>query len=160
MCSLYSCINTSNETPVRHDDICLFNIFLMMCSDRISGFQGPLKSGVLRVVENERRLSMRKKMMIVSIFLVLLVICGYGYATLYAEYSPCNNTIGKVLNVVNDEFFTISVCDEIKEFREFSYCFNVEAGDTVIFNGNPDKCEVVSFTVARNDVQCGVFCRE
>ena len=101
---------------------------------------------------------MRKKM-IACIILIVLVTCGYVYASLYAEYSSCNSTVGKVLKVVNDEIFTISVCDEVKEFREFSYCFNVQAGDTVFFDGNPDKCEIVGFTVVRNDVQCGVLCQ-
>jgi len=100
-----------------------------------------------------------RKFIVISIVLTLAVTCGYVYASLYAEYAPCNSTVGKVLKVVNDELFTISVCDDVKEFKEFSYCYNVEAGDTVFFDGNPDKCEVVGFTVARNEVQCGVLCQ-
>ena len=100
-----------------------------------------------------------RKIIMVSIFLMLTVTVGYVYAALYAEYDPCNSTVGKVLKVVNDEFFTISVCDEVREFKEFSYCYNVQAGDTVFFDGDPDKCDVVSFTVARNEVQCGVLCQ-
>jgi hypothetical protein len=119
---------------------------------------GVLKTRDVHVVERKRRLSMIKKI-IVSVSLIVLVMCGYVYASLYAEYSQCNSAVGKVLNVVNDELFTIAVCDDVKEFKEFSYCYNVEAGDTVLFDGSPDKCNVVGFTVARNEVQCGVLCQ-
>jgi hypothetical protein len=101
---------------------------------------------------------MRKKI-VISIILTVLLTCGYVYASLYAEYSSCDSMVGKVLRVVNDEVFTISVCEDVKVFREFSFCYNVEPGDTVIFDGKTDRCEVVGFTVVRNEVQCGVLCQ-
>jgi len=67
---------------------------------------GVLKTRVGYDVERKRRISMRKKL-IVSITLIVLALCGYVYASLYAEYAPCNSTVGKVLKVVNDEIFTI-----------------------------------------------------
>ncbi len=94
------------------------------------------------------------------ILLAFLVSPGNGDASLYAEAFSCNKFQGTVVDVVNDEEFTIAVCEETFKFREFSYCYNVESGDTVVFDWSPDNCDVVSFTVQRNGVQCGVLCPE
>jgi hypothetical protein len=79
-------------------------------------------------------------------------------AALYAKSSQCYSNTGKVISVLDNELFTIEICDEIKVFKEFSYCYSVEEGDAVLFDGNPDKCDIVSFTVMSNGVQCGVIC--
>ncbi len=92
------------------------------------------------------------------LMILLLINPGDLPATLYAESSPCNDITGEVLNIENDEMFRIAVCDEVMEFKEFSYCYGVQVGDAVIFESIPGNCEVVSFTVLRNNVQCGVIC--
>ena len=98
------------------------------------------------------------RLSVIGIIMTMLVISGNLHASLYAESSLCNNNMGKVLDVVDDEVFTITVCDEVKVFKEFSYCYGVEEGDAVIFDGFTANCELVGFTVVRNGVQCGVLC--
>lgn len=98
------------------------------------------------------------RIILFSIVMIMILIGGHPYASMYAEFSLCTSTVGKVLEVVNDEVFTISVCDTVKSYEEFSYCYNVEEGDIVVFDGNPVKCDVIGFTVTRNDVRCGVIC--
>ena len=94
------------------------------------------------------------------IFIVILFITGSGHAAYHAaaEAQACLSNTGEVLHVVNDELFTISVCSSEKVFKEFSFCFGVQEGDTVMFHSNPENCEMTGFTVLRNDVQCGVHC--
>ena len=97
---------------------------------------------------------------VISAFMLLLLLTGgHASASLYAEAQLCSSTTGEVLEVINDEIFKISVCKDIKVFKEFSYCYGVEKGDTVFFDSNPGACEVTGFTVMRNDVQCGVLCQ-
>ena len=72
--------------------------------------------------------------------------------------SRCNHEVGTVLNVMNEEFFMIEVCDEVKTFEELSFCYGIIAGDTVMFEWDYRNCDVVSFTVVRTGVQCGVWC--
>jgi len=98
------------------------------------------------------------KFLVTCMIITVFVTPGYLHASLYAESSHCNSNMGKVLDVVDDELFTISVCNEVKVFKELSYCYGVEEGDAVIFDGFADKCELVSFRVVRNGVQCGVLC--
>jgi hypothetical protein len=86
-----------------------------------------------------------------------LVSSKSSNASLYAQ-SSSGNTLGTVLNVVNDEIFTIAVCNGEKVYKEFSYCFEVRKGDMVIFDWDPCNCDVVSFKVLNSDIQCGVFC--
>jgi len=95
---------------------------------------------------------------ILHIGLFLILVTGNVYAKFYAEAQMCDSSTGEVQEVVNDELFKISVCNDIKVFKEFSYCYGVEKGDYVIFHSNPDNCEMIGFTVLRNDVQCGVLC--
>ena len=95
-----------------------------------------------------------------GVVVVMLLTSSYLYASLHAENSPCAGIQGKVIEVLDDEVFTISVCDHVKVFREFSYCYDVEAGDSVFFDGDPTRCDVTEFTVMRNGVQCGVICPE
>lgn len=96
----------------------------------------------------------------IGVALVMLLTSGYLHASLRAEDSPCSGIQGKVVEVVDNEVFTISVCEKVKVFEEFSYCYDVEAGDSVFFDGDPARCEVTGFTVMRNGVQCGVMCPE
>jgi hypothetical protein len=100
---------------------------------------------------------------IVSLGLLLVVgllalTPGMVNAALYAQSSSCNSSIGKVLTVTNDEIFSIVTCNEVGVFNELSYCYGVEEGDEVVFHWSPQNCELVSFTVLRNGVQCGVWC--
>ena len=92
--------------------------------------------------------------------MVFLPLTGSGHAAYHAaaETQTCVSHSGQVINVVNDEVFTISVCSSEKVFREFSYCYGVQKGDKVMFHSNPEQCEMTGFTVLRNDVQCGVLC--
>jgi hypothetical protein len=90
--------------------------------------------------------------------MVLLMSSGNTHASLYAEASSCNIFQGTVVDIVNDEEFTISVCEDTIKYKEFSYCYGVDIGDTVIFDWSPDNCDVLSFTVLKNGVQCGVLC--
>ena len=94
------------------------------------------------------------------ILIVILSISGSSLAAYHAaaETQACLSYTGEVLNVVNDELFTISVCSSEKVLKEFSYCYGVQKGDQVIFHSNPENCETTGFTVLRNDVQCGVLC--
>ena len=94
------------------------------------------------------------------IFIVFLSITGSSHAAYHAaaEAQACLSYSGKVINVINDELFAISVCSSEKVFKEFSYCFGVQEGDKVVFHSNPENCEMSGFTVLRNDVQCGVLC--
>jgi hypothetical protein len=100
------------------------------------------------------------RLFVISTVLLMLLTAGHLYASLHAEYSPCSGIQGKVIEVKDNEVFTISVCEKVKVFREFSYCYDVEAGDSVFFDGDPTRCEVTGFTVIRNGVQCGVMCPE
>ena len=101
------------------------------------------------------------KQIVITIFLILLLLTGQVSASYHAEAEAqiCNNSAGEVLEKVNNEFFSISICDNIKVFKEFSYCYGVEKGDMVFFDSNPDDCVMNGFTVMRNDVQCGVLCQ-
>ena len=92
------------------------------------------------------------------IMLSLVVLSGDSSATLYAQSSPCNERVGKVLGVAGNESFEIEVCEKVSVYKEFSYCYGVKEGDAVLFDGMPDDCELVGFTVIRNGVQCGVLC--
>ncbi len=99
------------------------------------------------------------KQVISAFMLLLLLMGGHAYASLYAEAQLCSSTTGEVLEVTNDEIFKIAVCNQIKVFKEFSYCYGVEKGDRVSFDSNPGDCEMTGFTVMRNAVQCGVLCQ-
>ena len=79
-------------------------------------------------------------------------------ARFHTEMNGCNIRVGMVLSVVNDELFTIKICDEVKIFEEFSYCFGVHDGDRVIFNWDPLNCKINSFSVLKKGTQCGVLC--
>lgn len=94
---------------------------------------------------------------LLGITLVTFLNAVSSNASLYAQ-SSSGNMLGTVLNVVNDEIFTIAVCNGEKVFKEFSYCFEVRKGDMVIFDWDPCNCTVVSFKVLNSDIQCGVFC--
>ena len=83
---------------------------------------------------------------------------GIVQAALYAQAANCNSSLGKVLTVTNHEIFSIATCNEVSVFNELSYCYGVEEGDEVVFHWSPQNCELVSFTVLRNGVQCGVWC--
>jgi hypothetical protein len=94
----------------------------------------------------------------IAVLIILYLTPGNIHATLYAQSPNCNNKMGKVLTVINDELFTIVNCSDVGVFSEFSYCYGVKEGDEVVFHWNPQNCELVSFTVLRNGVQCGVWC--
>ncbi len=101
------------------------------------------------------------KRLVITNILVLFLLTGQGAASYHAEAEAqiCNNSTGEVMEKVNNELFTISVCDNMKVFKEFSYGYGVEKGDMVFFDSNPDDCVMNGFTVMRNDVQCGVLCQ-
>ena len=102
---------------------------------------------------------MKIKYTLAGILLIILMTSGIAYADLYAGTSSCNVFMGKVLDIVDNEVFTIAVCEDTKVFKEFSYCYEVEKGDSVIFDGDPGNCDFVSFTVIGNGIQCGVLCQ-
>jgi len=93
--------------------------------------------------------------------LILLLLSGQVPASYHAEAEAqiCINRTGEVLEVVNNELFTIAVCNSIKVFKEFSYCYGVEKGDMVLFDSNPDDCVMTGFTVMKDNIQCGVLCQ-
>ncbi len=93
--------------------------------------------------------------------LALILLIGQVPASYHENADPqiCNNRTGIVMKVVNDELFTISVCNKMRVFKEFSYCYGIEIGDTVLFDNNIDDCVMISFTDLRNDVQCGLLCQ-
>ena len=101
---------------------------------------------------------MKLKYILGVIVWLILITSGIIHANFYADASACNEFMGKILDIVNNEEFTIEVCNDVKVFKEFSYCYDVEKGDTVIFDGNPGKCNFVGFTVIGNGIQCGVLC--
>ncbi|MEN8264366.1 MAG: hypothetical protein ABFR82_12980 [Nitrospirota bacterium] len=84
--------------------------------------------------------------------LIILMTSGIVHANLYANASSCNKFMGEVLDIVDNEVFTIAVCEDVKVFKEFSYCYEVEKGDSVIFNGDPGNCDFISFTVIGNGI--------
>ncbi len=102
---------------------------------------------------------MKIRCIFAGILFITLMISGAAQASLYASASTCNKFMGEILEVVDNEKFTISVCKDEKVFKEFSYCYEVEKGNTVIFDGDPDNCEFISFTVVGNGIQCGVLCQ-
>jgi hypothetical protein len=123
-----------------------------------AGGEGHCKSQATPdLLESKKGEEMKAKYM-TGILLITILISGNIHARLYVENDFCNSTMGKVLNVVNNEFFTIKICDEAKTFEEFSYCYGVKDGDTVIFETYRDNCDVVSFSVLGNGTQCGVRC--
>jgi hypothetical protein len=91
--------------------------------------------------------------------MLLLLAAGYACASLYAEVQLCSSRTGEVLEVIDDEIFKISVCNKMKVFKEFSYCYGVAKGDLVMFDDNTGNCDMTGFTVLRNEVQCGVLCQ-
>ena len=101
------------------------------------------------------------KLIVGANILILLLLAGQASPSFHAkaEEQICVDSTGKILEVVNNELFTISVCDSNKVFKEFSYCYGVEKGDMVIFDSNPDDCVMTGFTVMKNNVQCGVLCQ-
>jgi hypothetical protein len=94
----------------------------------------------------------------IFIILITFMTSGNVHARSHEEMNRCISRMGKVLNVVNNEFFTIAICDEVKIFKEFSYCWGVNEGDTVIFDWDHHNCEIISFSVLNNGTQCGVLC--
>jgi hypothetical protein len=94
----------------------------------------------------------------IFILLITFMTSGNVHASTHEEKNRCNSKMGKVLKVVNNEFFTIAICDEVKTFTAFSYCWGVNEGDTVIFDWDHHGCEIVSFSVLNNGEQCGVLC--
>lgn len=99
---------------------------------------------------------MGKYMIIMLLFTFLH--SGSVHARLYAETKRCNSTMGTVMNVVDNESFTLKICDDVKTFEAFSYCYEVNEGDTVIFEWDHHNCEILSFSVLGNGTQCGVLC--
>jgi hypothetical protein len=95
---------------------------------------------------------------ILVILLITFLTLGNVHARSHAEMNSCNSRMGKVQKVVNNEFFTIEICDEVNTFVELSYCYGIQEGDTVIFDGDHHNCEVISFSVLGNGTQCGVLC--
>jgi hypothetical protein len=89
---------------------------------------------------------------------ILYLTSGNMHAAIHEGSSDCDNNIGTVLTVVNDELFTIKTCGGTRTYTEFSYCYEMEEGDTVVFDWDPQNCEFVGFTVLHNGVQCGVWC--
>jgi hypothetical protein len=89
---------------------------------------------------------------------ILYLTSGNMHAAIHEGSSDCDNNIGTVLTVDNDELFTIKTCGGTRTYTEFSYCYEVEEGDTVVFDWDPQNCEFVGFTVLHNGVQCGVWC--
>ena len=89
---------------------------------------------------------------------ILYLTSGNMHAAFHEESSSCGNGMGTVLTVINHELFTIKKCNDTRTYTEFSYCYEVEEGDKVVFDGNPQDCEFVGFTVLNNGVQCGVWC--
>jgi hypothetical protein len=59
---------------------------------------------------------------------------------------------------MNDDLFTIKTCIDTRTYTEFTYCYGVEEGDKVVFDGSPQDCEFVGFTVLINRTQCAVWC--
>lgn len=102
---------------------------------------------------------MKIRCILAGILFITLMISGAAQASLYANATTCNKFMGEILEVVDNEKFTISVCEDEKVFKEFSYCYEVEKGNTVIFDGDPGNCEFISFTVVGNGIQCGVLCQ-
>lgn len=101
---------------------------------------------------------MRGNYIIINIILIVLISTGNIIASLYVKSSRCDSNMGKIVEVVNDEIFTIAVCNDIKVFKEFSYCYGVAEGDEVVFDWFTHNCRFVGFTVLRNGVRCGVLC--
>lgn len=89
---------------------------------------------------------------------LLLAVAAVNAATYYAASGQCNTFAGTVISAENNEIFTIDICGTSRTYREFSYCYGVEAGEKVIFDSDPLACETVSFTAFSNSVQCGVLC--
>jgi hypothetical protein len=103
----------------------------------------------------KRRISIVRSLGVLGI---LYLTSGNMHAAIHEGSSDCDNNIGTVLTVVNDELFTIKTCGGTRTYTEFSYCYEVEEGDTVVFDWDPQNCEFVGFTVLHNGVQCGVWC--
>jgi hypothetical protein len=98
------------------------------------------------------------KYVLTFICLVILLWPVHGHTYKHEEVLPCNPMNGTVMKIVNDEEFTISICDASKVFRALSYCYEVEEEDEVIFDSITKNCKILSITVIRNEVQCGVLC--
>jgi hypothetical protein len=94
----------------------------------------------------------------IFILLVTFITSGNVHTRTHEEMDLCTSRMGKVLKVVNNEFFTIEICDEVKTFAALSYCYGVDIGDTVIFDWDHHNCEIISFSVLKNGEQCGVLC--
>jgi hypothetical protein len=84
---------------------------------------------------------------------------GNIHASYHEEKNRCNSAMGMVLNVVNNEFFEISICDEVKTYTAFSFCWEVNEGDVVIFDSDYYNCKIISFSVLTSGEQCGVLCQ-
>jgi hypothetical protein len=95
---------------------------------------------------------------IIFIILITLMTSGNVHARSHEEINRCISRMGNVLNVVNNEFFTIQICGNVKIFKALSYCWEVDEEDTVIFDWDHHNCEIISFSVLDKGTQCGVLC--